>query len=328
MDVIAIALICISMILAFAIGANDETYASIVGIKRVSVNVAVFLGAIIAFIGSLLFAPRICDTLQNDISTLNIADYHIVVVIFLAMATSLILASFFGLPISSTQAMIGAILGLTIIKQESIIWTFDGFGKIIFTWLISPIVGFVASFLLIKIVNKIMAQRIKGLQDYEKSSEIFGSSLFFMVIILGLSRSGNDLCNAIAPIVPLFQEEGRSLFYQYLPIIIGGLSLGLGLIFIGRRVLQTLGNDVVKLTPETGFATQTASAIIIFIAVFFGIPISGTMVLVSSFVGAGIGGNKPVNFASVKMITLFAFLTPILSAVWAIGYYYATGWMF
>lgn len=315
------------MILAFAIGANDETYASIVGIKRLSVNLAVMLGAIVALFGAFFFAPRICETLQNDISSLNIAENKIIFAIFLAMATSLILASVFGLPISSTESMVGAILGLTIAHQEQIYWSFSGLGKILFTWLISPVLGFSISFILMKILNKILQKYIQGFAAYETSNEIFSSLLLVMLIIIGLSRSGNDLCNAIAPIVPLFQKAGVTIFYKRLPMILGGLALGLGLIIIGRRVLKTLGNEVVPLTPESAFVTQTAAALIIFIAVVLGIPVSGTMVLVSSFVGAGVGGNKPVNYAGVKLIAIFVFLTPVFSGLCAVGFYYLINWV-
>jgi phosphate/sulfate permease len=321
-------MIVISFLLAFAIGANDETYASIVGIKRLSVKAAVILGAIVAVIGSFLFAPRICETLQNDVTSLNITKSQVVFAILLAMATSLLLASIFGLPISSTEAMIGAILGVTIIQKEQIYWQFAGLGKIIFTWLVSPIIGFISSFLLMKLMNKVLTKKVTGLEAYDKWDEFFGSAVFVMVIIIGLSRSGNDLCNAIVPIVPFFQKAGANILYQRLPMIIGGIALGGGLILIGRRVLKTLGNEVVKITPETGFITQTTTALIIFISVFLGIPISGTMILVSSVVGAGMGANNPVNFASVKMIALFVLLTPIISGGAAIGYYYLLGAFF
>jgi phosphate/sulfate permease len=318
----------IAMLLAFAIGSNSETLAPVVGIKRISVNVAVAIGAIIAVIGSFLFAPRICETLQNDISTLNIAENQIIIAILLAMATSLILASLFGLPISATQAIIGSILALTIVKQEKIIWGFNGLGKILLAWIISILIGLTFSYLLMKLVKKIMSKKIEGLRDYENSNEVFGSSVFLMVIIIGISKFANDVSNAIAPIVPLFQKEGTSIFYQRLPMILGGVAIGLGLIFVGRRVLNTLGNEVVKLTPETGFVTQTASALILFLAAFLAIPISGTMVLISSFVGAGLGGKQPVNFAGVKLIALFLVLTPVIGGLLAIGYYYAIGWLF
>jgi PiT family inorganic phosphate transporter len=104
-------------------------------------------------------------------------------------------------------------------------------------------------------------------------------------------------------------------------MLIGGAGLGLGLIVIGWRVLKNLGNNVVELTPESAFIVQTTSAIITLVATILGIPVSGTMILVASFIGAGYGSKKPVNLKSVRVITLFIFLTPIFSGVCAIGFY-------
>ena len=325
--ILLVIMVLISVLLAFAIGANDETFATVVGVKRLSVKAAVIMGAIIAVIGAFVFAPKICETLKDDISTIDISDERIVFSIFLAMATSLILASVFGLPISSTESMVGSILGLTIALGGKILW-WPGIAKIGLTWIISPTLGFGGAFLMMKLLNRILAKRVNSFRSLETSNEIFGILLLVMVVITGLSRAGNDISNAIAPIVPLFKEEGASIFYTRLPMLIGGAGLGLGLIIIGWRVLKTLGNDVVELTPESAFVTEGTAAIIVLAAVNIGIPVSGTMTLVSSFIGAGVGAKKPINFKTVRMIVLFVFLTPIMSGFAAVGYYYAIGWLF
>ena len=106
-------------------------------------------------------------------------------------------------------------------------------------------------------------------------------------------------------------------------MLFGGLGLGAGLIIIGGRVLKTLGNDVVELTPESAFVTEGSAAVIIFIAVLLGIPVSGTFVLISSFLGAGIGMKKPINLKTLKTIVLWIFLTPLLSGTSSIICYYS-----
>ncbi|NHJ84387.1 MAG: inorganic phosphate transporter [Asgard group archaeon] len=328
MNTILIIMVVVSVLLAFAIGANDETFASVVGVKRLSVKTAVIFGSIIAIIGAFIFAPKVAETLHSDITSLDISDEPLVFSIFISMAVSLILASVFGLPVSSTEAMVGSILGLTFALNGEINWGINGMGKILLTWLTSPILGFFGSFLLMKLVNKILIRSVKSFRSLETSNHIFGYLLLVMVVITGLSRAGNDICNAIAPIVPLFQEEGRSIFYERLPMLIGGAGLGAGLIIIGWRVLKTLGNDVVELTPESAFVTEGSAALIVLTAVNLGIPVSGTMVLVSSFIGAGVGNNKPVNMKTVYMIIAFLFLTPLISGTVAVGCYYAIRGLF
>ncbi len=322
-DVVLVILVIASIILAFAIGTNDETFAPVVGVKRLSVRSAVIIGAIIAVFGAFLLAPKVSDTLNNDISTIQISNEIVLIIsVFISMAICLILASIFGLPISSTEAMVGSILGLTIARGETIIWSWKGMGHIFFTWAISPILGFIGSFLLMKLMNKILSRTVKGLSGLETSNAISGSLLLIMVVIAGFSRAGNDISNAIAPIYPLFQNSDTSIFYQRIPMLLGGVGLGLGLIVIGWRVLKSLGNDVVELTPESAFITQASSALITLVATMLGIPVSGTMILVASFIGAGYGSKKTINLKSVRTIVIFIFLTPLFSGLCAVGFYY------
>ena len=322
-DAVLIVLVFASIILSFAIGTNDETFAPVVGVKRLSVRSAVIIGAVVAIFGAFLLAPKVSDTLNNDISSIQISNEIVLIIsVFVSMALCLILASIFGLPISSTEAMVGSILGLTIARGEKIIWSWEGMGHIFFTWAVSPILGFIGSLLLMKLMNKILSRKVKGLSGLETSNAISGSLLLVWVIIAGFSRAGNDISNAIAPIYPLFQNNEASIFYQRIPMLLGGAGLGLGLIIIGWRVLKSLGNDVVELTPESAFVTQASSALITLIATILGIPVSGTMILVASFIGAGYGSKKSVNFKSVRTIVLFIFLTPLISGSFAVAFYY------
>jgi PiT family inorganic phosphate transporter len=331
-EAIIIVLGIVSLLLAFAIGSNDETFASVVGVKRLSVRAAVIMGAIIAIIGGYFLSQKVGKTLRDDISpflfddTINPEQNPILISIYVAMAISLILASVFGLPISSTEALVGAIIGISIAKGQKIEWGWSGMGKVLTTWVTSPIIGFVISFLIMKLVRYILGKSINSFRKHENANTVFGVLLLAMVVWTGLSRAGNDINNAIAPIVPLFEDFGY--WGQRLPLLIGGIGLGAGLIIIGWRVLKTLGNDVVELKPESAFVTEGSAAMIVFFAVMIGIPVSGTMVLVSAFIGAGVGMKKPINMKTVRMILLFVVLTPIISGLIAVACYFGIRWMF
>jgi PiT family inorganic phosphate transporter len=330
-NILLIVLVFVSLLLAFAIGSNDETFASVVGVKRLSVKTAVIMGAVIAIIGGFFLSEAVGETLRTDISPKLFTDidnqYAILISIYVAMAISLILASVFGAPISSTEALIGAILGLSFGLGYKVEWGWKGMGKVLTTWLISPIIGFTISFLLMKFVRLLLSKSVSGFGQYETANNVFGVLLLLMVIWTGLSRAGNDINNAIAPIVPLF-KDGGGYWYQKLPLLIGGAGLGAGLIIIGWRVLKTLGSEVVELTPESAFVTEGSAAIVVFTAVMLGIPVSGTMVLVSSFMGAGAGMEKPINYKTVRMIILFIFITPLLSGLISVGCYFAIRGLF
>jgi PiT family inorganic phosphate transporter len=335
-ETLTIVLGIISVLLAFAIGSNDETFASVVGVKRLSVRTAVIMGAVIAIIGGFLLSEKVGKTLRDDISPelfdplVNSDQTPILISLYVAMAISLILASVFGLPISSTEALVGAIIGLSFAKGNPVVWGMQGMGKVLLTWTTSPIIGFTISFLIMKLVNYILGKTVTSFRKHDRANSMFGILLLVMVVWTGLSRAGNDINNAIAPIVPLFQLEGEftswltaGYWFERLPLLIGGIGLGLGLIIIGWRVLKTLGNEVVELTPESAFVTEGSAAIIVFLAVIIGIPVSGTMVLVSAFIGAGVGMKKPINMKTLRMIGIFVVLTPVISGLCAVGCFYA-----
>jgi len=332
-DIILIVIVIVSLLLAFAIGSNDETFSSVVGVKRLSVRTAVFMGAAIAIIGGFFLSENVGETLRNNISPdLPMQSDPVLISIYVAMAISLILASAFGLPISSTEALVGAILGLSFAQGYKVEWGWSGMGRVLTTWVISPILGFTIAFLIMRLVRFVLARTVKSLRQHETANSIFGVLLLLMVVWTGLSRAGNDINNAIAPIVPLFSDTGRTgiadYWYSRIPLLIGGAGLGLGLIVIGWKVLKTLGNEVVELTPESAFVTEGSAALVVFTAVMLGIPVSGTMVLVSSFLGAGVGMNKPINFKTIRMVVLFVFLTPVISGICAIACYYGIRWLF
>ncbi|MHA1629908.1 MAG: inorganic phosphate transporter [Candidatus Heimdallarchaeota archaeon] len=332
-DAILIVIVIVSLMLAFAIGANDETFSSVVGVKRLTVRTAVFLGAGIAIIGGFFLSKNVGETLRNNISPdLPMQDDPVLISIYVAMSISLILASVFGLPISSTEALVGAILGISFAQGYKVEWGWSGMGRVLTTWVISPILGFTISFLLMKLVRYILKNTVRSLRQHETANSVFGVLLLLMVVWTGLSRAGNDINNAIAPIVPLFTDTGRvgaaDYWYSRIPLLIGGAGLGLGLIIIGWKVLKTLGNEVVELTPESAFVTEGSAALVVFTAVILGIPVSGTMVLVSSFLGAGMGMNKPINFKTIRMVVLFVLLTPLISGIIAVACYHGIRWLF
>ena len=308
----------VAFLLAIATGANDETFAAVVSSKKLTINQAVIVGAGLAVIGSLIFGRNVSKTIGKDISTLDLSQETIMVfAILFAMALSLIIASYFGIPISSTHAMVGAVtvLSIWIGGMKSVNWPVVG--KVFLSWFISPLLGFVGSYYIMKLVHGVMKKRVKGLNDLERNYLMYSNFLLISVTITAISRAGNDVSNAVAPIFPAFDQEG----FPLIPFLIGGIGLGIGLILLGRRVLKTLGSDIVDLTPEKAFAVQVATAFVTFTAASLGIPVSGTQILVASFVGVGVASNSQVNWDVIKKIVFSAFLTPVISGIFGILFY-------
>lgn len=310
------------MLLAVGIGSNDETFAPIVGSKRLTINQSVLLGGFILIFGAIFLGINVAKTVGTGIVTIIFSQSQILVIL-LSVALMLILSSWKGLPISTTHAMVGSTIALAIITKSSsqnlsYIINFSKVYSIIFSWIISPIMGLVGSFLIMKLLLIIKKWYIKGLDDVDKLETIFATALIGAVVLTAFSRGANDVSNAVAPLmqsyISLSKSYGNSLI-ERIPLLLGGIFMAIGLILIGRRVLKTLGNDVVELSPTTALSVQIATALTTFVAAYLGIPISGTHVLVSAFVGTGIATRSRLNTSTIKKIALSAIGTPFLAAL-------------
>ena len=168
------------------------------------------------------------------------------------MAIWLILASALkGLPISTTQCIVGSVIGVAIFTPLIGVsdWGFSAVDwSIVFEifagWIISPFVGFLISAGVYWIVRKFQ-NRAKGFTDFERQEQIASYGLAIFLIITSLSRGGNDVANAIAPLLSIPEFQGTIdlgfivVGTVMIPLLIGGFGIALGLIIVGRKVIRT-----------------------------------------------------------------------------------------
>ncbi len=311
--------VIVSAALAIAVGSNDETFAAVVGARRLTVNQAVVLGAVLILVGSLTLGQNVSETISNDLADIDFAGNAVLVLsVLIAVAFTLLLASYFGLPVSTTHAMVGAVTFIAIYIDGAGVVNWWSVGRVFASWFISPLLGFIGAFLVYHIVSRIKQNRVKNLDDEQRIEGIFANLLLVFVCITSISRAGNDVSNAVAPLLPAFSDSDFPLF----PLLLGGIGMGIGLGILGRRVIKTLSAEVVSLTPATALSVQVSTALVTFIAAFLGIPVSGTHILVASFVGVGVASKTVVNYDTVKKIAFSAFTTPPLAGVVSIFSYF------
>lgn len=307
----------VSLLLAIAIGANDETFAPVTGAKLLSVNKAVFMGAVIIIIGAVTYGFGIAKEVGTELTGGSVNMAEILTILF-SVAILLVLGSWKGLPLSTTHTMVGSTIALALILQNYESIKVDKIVRIVISWFISPILGFLGSYGVMKIIMRIKNSYIKGLDDVDRMEILFSRGLIIAVIITSFSRGANDVSNAVAPLmgsyIQLATDQGNDLI-ERIPLFFAGIFMGIGLILIGRRVLRTLGNDVVELSPTTAVSVQISTALITFVAASVRIPISGTHVLVAAFVGTGMAYGSRVNMDSVKRIAISAVVTPFAAAI-------------
>ncbi|MHA2365715.1 MAG: inorganic phosphate transporter [Candidatus Hodarchaeales archaeon] len=201
----------LAFILAIGVGANDETFAPVVGAHKLTPLQCVSIGSVLAIAGALTLGNNVAGTVGKGIvkGDFKLDSDALIFSVLLAMSIVLILSSGFGLPISSTHAMVGSIIGLAIweafsepevvdlliyVNQSKII-------TIILSWFISPAIGLAGSYVIFKIVDAATVKYTKGLDDVSRNENIAANLLLVFVVITAISRGGNDVANAVSPLM-------------------------------------------------------------------------------------------------------------------------------
>ncbi len=331
MDPVALTLLVIAFIVAFAIGSNDETMSPAVGARVFSVRTAVLIGAFINLIGAISLGGGVSEKVGSDLVTGNDLTTQMVFAILISMTVWLLIASATkGLPISTTQCIVGSVIGVAIaapfINGSS--WGAEAINaavifEIFAGWIISPLIGFFIAAVVFWGVRKLQTRAV-GLSGRERQEQIAAYGLALFLIITGLSRGGNDVANAVAPLVnhPLFLDPWvigpLSIPGFYLVLIVGGLGMGAGLIIVGRKVIKVLATEVVTLSPSSALSASIAVSLIMFVGTYFGLPLSGTHVLVAALIAVGYVANTPVRMKQVRAIIISWIITVPISLIVAV----------
>ncbi len=321
-------LLIICFIVAFAIGSNDETMSPAVGARIFSIRLAVIIGGIINIIGAISLGGGVSEKVGSDLVSGISLTTSMVFAILISMAIWLLLASATkGLPISTTQCIVGSVLGVAI---GAPLLGIDGWGisvidwfiviEIFAGWIISPIIGFLIAGFVFATVRRIQ-KRASGLEAREKQERIAAYGLALFLIFTGLSRGGNDVANAVSPLIAMEDFQGTfsigsvTVGTFIIPLFVGGLGMAIGLAVVGRKVIKTLSTEVVTLSPSSALSASVSVSLVMFVGTYFGLPLSGTHVLVAALIAVGWVSQEPVHKKQVKSIIISWIATVPISAL-------------
>ena len=301
----------ISIIIAIAIGGNDETMAPLYGSRILNMKQILILATIFAISGAILLGEGVAKSVGGDILLIDyeatkISQNAVVMTILISTAIWLIISSALGLPISSTHSTIGGIMGLGLLlgRGGGVNWgTILGMS---IWWLLSPIVGFTVTYLVVKILHKHKLKTLNGFQDYERSENRYAYIMLIIICITAFSRAGNDSSNAVG----IVMGAGDNINIIIPLLILTGISLAVGIVVLGRIVIKSLGK-MTELRPSTAFAVQIPTAVVMLIGTIQKIPLSGSHLLVASLVGLSKASNSPMKKGLWKIVAIWLLTFPI-----------------
>ncbi|TXT60603.1 MAG: Sulfate permease CysP [Promethearchaeota archaeon] len=299
---ILLTFIIISILISFAIGSNDETFATVKGAKILYMKEILILATVLAIAGAFFLGRNVSETVGKDLLSIDLNN-AIVLTILISTASWLIISSALKLPISTTHATIGSIIGVGLLLGGTGGVNWVKILEMSLWWILSPVIGFIASYVAYKLINRYVIQNLDGFKDFERNEKIFSYILLGVICWTAFSRAGNDSSNAVGILI------GVGMDIDFV-LIITGISIALGIIILGRGVIENIGN-ITELHPSTAFAAEIPTAIILFVGTILGIPLSGSHMLVASLVGLAKARHAPTEKGLWKVVLIWIITFPM-----------------
>ncbi|MHA1829920.1 MAG: inorganic phosphate transporter [Candidatus Helarchaeota archaeon] len=312
---ILIIFIILSIVIAFGIGSNDETFSTIYGSRTLQMKHILILTTIFAISGTLILGRNVSKTVGTGILTITITN-SVVITVLISTAIWLILSSILKLPISTTHATIGSILGIGLFLGGSNSINWNTVLVMSIYWILSPIIGYFVAYFSYKIIHKLIINKLSGLRSFERAEKIFSYILIAVISINAFSRSGNDCSNAVGILTGI--EAG--VMDLNLALLITGIGFSLGIIVLGRGVIKNVGT-LTELHPSTAFACEIPISVILFIGTLYGIPLSGSHIIVGALIGLAKARKTPTKKGLWKLILIWLLTFPASALISVIIYF-------
>jgi PiT family inorganic phosphate transporter len=281
-------LVALALFFDFINGFHDSanSIATVVSTGVLKPGTAVVFAAAFNLLALFVFQLSVAATIGKGIVAPGVVDSTVIFSSLVGAITWNLITWYYGLPSSSSHALIGGIIGATIVKVGSTGLVKSGIYKTITFIFISPVFGF----LLGSIIMLAVAWTFRRSTPY-KIDKWFRQLQLLSAGAYSLGHGGNDAQKTIGIIWLLLIANGYSNPNDTLPpywvIMFCYLAISLGTLFGGWRIVKTMGQKITKLKPVGGFCAETGGALTLFIASFFGIPVSTTHTITGAIVGVG-----------------------------------------
>lgn len=314
----ALLMLCLVVLAALAFdyinGFHDtaNAIATCVSTRALSVKAAIFMAAFLNFVGAMI-STKVAATIGKGIVDKDNVTQMVVLAGVMGAIIWDIITWYYGLPSSSSHAIIGGVIGAVFAHAGVSALKWAGLKKIILALVISPIIGTLFGFLFMVIVmwvfrNSSPGPLNKGFRRLQVASAAF----------MAFSHGTADAQKSMGIITMALLSYGMIPTFD-VPTwvkISCAVAMGLGTAAGGWRIIKTIGNDFVKLQPVHGFCVETAAAGVILGASSIGMPVSTTHVITSSILGVGISKRlTAVNWQVANRILIAWILTIPASAL-------------
>lgn len=282
-----IVLIMLALLFDFLNGFHDSanSIATIVTTRVLPPQMAVLWAAAFNFLAYFFFGHHVANTIGKGIIDIAIVDNKIIFGTLMGACGWNIITWYFGLPTSSSHALIGGMIGAALVKTGARALVWKGIIKTVVFIFVSPVAG-----LLLGLIFGVIVYGIFSKSSPIKVDHIFRKGQLVSAALYSLGHGGNDAQKTMGVIASLLFSAGLLGKNFYIPawvVIACYSSISLGTMFGGWRIVKTMGQKIAKIKPIDGFCAETGAAITLFASTAMGIPVSTTHTITGSIMGVG-----------------------------------------
>jgi len=318
-------LVMLALVFDFMNGFHDaaNSIATVVSTGVLKPAQAVVFAAFFNFVAIFVFHLSVAATVGKGIVQPGVVDTHVVFGALVGAVAWNVITWYYGIPSSSSHALIGGIVGAVIAKSGTGSLISTGIMRTVTFIFVSPLLGFILGSLMMVLVAWVFRRvRPSRVDKWFRRLQLVSAGAY------SLGHGGNDAQKTIGIIWMLLLATGYAAQGETSPptwtIVSCYAAIGLGTMFGGWRIVKTMGQKITKLKPVGGFCAETGGAMTLFLATSMGIPVSTTHTITGAIVGVGstqrasavrwgVAGN--IVWAWVLTIPASAFMAGV--AYWA-----------
>lgn len=280
-------LIFLALVFDFMNGFHDaaNAIATVVSTGVLKPQTAVAMAAFFNFVAIGVFHLKVASMIGKGTIDPHVIDHYVVFGALIGAIAWNVVTWYFGLPSSSSHALIGGLVGAAVAKAGTDALIASGLIKIILFIVLSPLLGFLFGALMMVLVSWLFVRSSQRNVD-----RLFRRLQLMSAAMYSLGHGGNDAQKTMGIIWMLLIAAGVSTAEDPLPmwVVISCYSaISLGTLFGGWRIVKTMGQKITKLKPVGGFCAETGGAITLFLATALGVPVSTTHTITGAIVGVG-----------------------------------------
>ncbi len=318
------------LFLGWSLGANDAAnlFGTAVGTKVIRFKTAAIIMSIFVILGSVASGSGASHTLGKLGAVSSLAGAFVVA---LASAVTVFVMTKYGLPVSTSQSIVGAIIGWNLFSHNPT--SINTLSKIVLTWVLCPVLSALFSILFYKIFKN---------RTREMKANLFlrHYSIRIGLIVVGAfgaySLGANNIANVMGVFTHSIELQPINLYLftadkTQILFFVGSVAIAVGVFTYSKNVMMTVGNSIYKLSPPTALIVVLSSSFVLFLFASVAlqdllislnippiplVPVSSSQAVVGAIIGIGLAkGDRNINYAQLRKISFGWLLTPTMSLI-------------